>query len=580
MLVGNNVHSFSQSFNYTQYYNQAMQKAQNIGSEIGKSLQSSSQFAMRPTNKDIYVLYLNGNKMACFSDEWSCKAQINSIKARMESAMESLYNGLPAEIKRQIGNQWRNDIKTAINGFNFTYRKESNPNYRPSSTITNNNNGYNSSDFQGINYVTTQKEQPDSYALSRLDNSGQILGSPFDVENQRTKISITNQSENNELTNINIPSTITDAYNKYSENKEEITYLIGKSGVPISGKPSEWAVNTQNDIPVLQVTGMGDINKMHEEYIKKQENEQKDYEKQLEGMKTSMTDDQYFIILAKLYAENGNIRPEYIGSKDGEYFFKFDDNTVYAICPNSIFSFVTMSKKNPEKAELKMKDETSYSVITSGGKMINFASEKKVDGNMAWKNDPLETSQGFEINVSQKRQILFSDINADIVDGKLKLYMVEAHISGEGKVGLSSGVEVSPSSKKVDVIGSGFEYKKDERGFEIDGSFAGPAAGVTAKNNNYALRVGADVEMVSITGEIGIKKVDCTDLFKNDPKAVVNYLKSEVKSLEKQSNVSFLQATGVMRQMNEEAQKEVKEKIKHFNNLIEKINNNGLTNIM
>ena len=139
MMVGNSIHSYSQSFDYSRYYNQLMQKAQNMGNEISKESQRMSQLAASSTNKDVYVLYYNGQKMGNFPDELSCKAQINSIKTQLNSYMASIIDGLPA--------QYRTEARNAINGYmnqiNFTYRKESNPNYRPPSNLTTNNNGIN-----------------------------------------------------------------------------------------------------------------------------------------------------------------------------------------------------------------------------------------------------------------------------------------------------------------------------------------------------------------------------------------------------------------------------------------------------
>ena len=141
---------FSQSVNYENYANQMIQKAQNLGSEIAKDLQRTSQFAMRSTNKDIYVLYLNGNKMACFSDEFSCKSQINSIKSRMKGLMENYISSLPRNVSRA---EIQKSMTNYISNMNFSYRKERNPNYRESNLPDNGayapnpqfgeNNGYN-----------------------------------------------------------------------------------------------------------------------------------------------------------------------------------------------------------------------------------------------------------------------------------------------------------------------------------------------------------------------------------------------------------------------------------------------------
>ena len=67
---------------------------------------------------------MDGQKVAYFSDEWSCKAQINKIKMQLENAMSNLVKELPREIQREYGNQFRSEMKSNINRMNFTYRKE------------------------------------------------------------------------------------------------------------------------------------------------------------------------------------------------------------------------------------------------------------------------------------------------------------------------------------------------------------------------------------------------------------------------------------------------------------------------
>ena len=230
MLVGNNIHCYSQSADYTKYFNQLTQKSYNMGAEIGKGLQSSSQFAMRSTNKDLYVLYMDGQKVAYFSDEWSCKAQINKIKMQLENAMSNLVKELPREIQREYGNQFRSEMKSNINRMNFTYRKEPNPNYRPSesSDFSNKNNGFYTNETQDYSATTN--------SLSKSGDTGQIKGSVFSVENQREKHKITSQVKDNNLSN-NAPAAVENDFDKYRKQKEGGIYLDDTKGLP-SVKPS------------------------------------------------------------------------------------------------------------------------------------------------------------------------------------------------------------------------------------------------------------------------------------------------------------------------------------------------------
>lgn len=107
-----------------------MKKAEDIGAGIRKEWQRSSQFAMRSSNKEVFVLYLNGQKVACFSDEWSCKSSINSLKMRLEASIANLLKGLPTEVQQKYGNEFRKGIRNYLNSMKFSYGKESNLNYR------------------------------------------------------------------------------------------------------------------------------------------------------------------------------------------------------------------------------------------------------------------------------------------------------------------------------------------------------------------------------------------------------------------------------------------------------------------
>jgi hypothetical protein len=170
MIGSNFVYSQSQ-----QYANQMLQKASNLSAEINKELQRSSQFAMRSSIKEIYILYLNGNKLAVFADEWSCKAQINSIKLRIESLMESFITGLPRDIPRSEITQIRNSMKNYLNNMNFTYRKEKNPNYRKSG-FSDKNNGFDSDDVQGNKGKTLEE----SLSVSKTDTKKMEVN-PFEA---------------------------------------------------------------------------------------------------------------------------------------------------------------------------------------------------------------------------------------------------------------------------------------------------------------------------------------------------------------------------------------------------------------
>lgn len=133
-----------QSFNYKKYEAQVLQKAESLGRELGKDLARTSQFAMRSTKKEIYVLYLNGQMVGCFSDEFACRSQIRNIELRFDNLCESAIKGMPSEVSQSERNEMRREVKDFFkNDCKFTYKKENNPNYRESgfSSANDNNKG-------------------------------------------------------------------------------------------------------------------------------------------------------------------------------------------------------------------------------------------------------------------------------------------------------------------------------------------------------------------------------------------------------------------------------------------------------
>ena len=211
--------SFCQ-YDYQRYMNQFINKV----NEMEKEFQRSSQFAMRSTNKDIYVLYVNGNKFACFSDEWGCKAQINSIKLRLESMMEDVIKACPSEYRSQL----RNATKGAINQMKFSYRREANPNYRTSG-LSDRDNGLKKEDFQGLNDFFQNMNEDNFGTIQTNTDVGEILSA-----REQNKLSV-NGREQNSAPEINL-----DGLDKYlSEDKQ-----YHGNAIPIEGIK----VNTQNSL--------------------------------------------------------------------------------------------------------------------------------------------------------------------------------------------------------------------------------------------------------------------------------------------------------------------------------------------
>ena len=175
---------------YQRYANQAQQEIAREMKKIMSDLDRSSQFAMRSTNKDIYVLYLEGNEVACFSDEFSCKAQINHFKLRVESIIEnSFIKNCPAEYRSEL----RNVIKKELNNLNFTYKRQANPNYQAPIEFSNKKqyepqSSYGS--FQNSNNETSTKLPDENKTTKQKEFQNvtkQEVGSFFQNTNQNTK---------------------------------------------------------------------------------------------------------------------------------------------------------------------------------------------------------------------------------------------------------------------------------------------------------------------------------------------------------------------------------------------------------
>jgi len=133
LLVCFSANCYSQSFNEEQYMKQMLQKAEKLSADMRKEWQRTSQFASRPNKKDVYALYINGNKAAYFADEFGCNGQIRVFKIKMESLFSETISNLPNDSKyNRLKAEYRSKGKQYINNINCTCRRENNPNYQAS----------------------------------------------------------------------------------------------------------------------------------------------------------------------------------------------------------------------------------------------------------------------------------------------------------------------------------------------------------------------------------------------------------------------------------------------------------------
>gem|GEM_PF-5388140 len=592
MLAGNSVHGYSQSADYSRYYNQMMQKAKNLGTnlgnEINRELERCSRLAMNPSNKDIFVLYAGGNKLGSFADEWSCKAHINSIKLQIKSAMEGLLNEAPSDVKRMYGNQYRNAIGSYINSISFTYRKESNPNYRPP-----NANGLNTNNIQNLNQQNPNvpNEPPKSFfsttePKAKDNNSNNILESlvvsddksdaPISIEDMLT---VKSESSNQKDILNELQQGIN--RNNYDENRKN------QRSITISGT----TVNTQQNTPAPPT--LDNISLPPPKTYNNRTDNNRDKEI-LNDIKSNMTNDQYYSLQAYLLSETGS-EPDFVENRNGAYIFK-DNNTIYEVTPNKFFTSLVSVKKtninvdgdynysdlNNMSANWKVGSETSLAVITKGGKIVSLKENTEVTVEGKAEDESFSRSIKGGAEASKSREISYSSgVNVNIKDGKISLSTIEAHVSGNVSIGTTAGYTASANKEvSVSLVASDFKYKKEDDGIEVDAS-AGLAAGATIKDNEKSIRAGGDVGVASIIGEIGYKEKDCTSLYANDPKAVVHFLKNEIKTSKEKLNKTSVPVTTTGYVMDKEKIKQDRKdeltKIETYNKLIKKIETTGST---
>lgn len=571
MLFGNGIYCYSQSADYTKYLNQITQKAKSIENEFKQEIQRNESLAKNSANKDMYVVYYNGQKLGNFPNEASCKAFTNKIKANLDSYMTGLLNRVPVEFRSAI----RNDLNNYKN--RFTYRRVSNPNYRPSG-FSNKNNGFNPNNFQ--NYDSFIQQDSDDKTDAQ-DNSGQIKGSVFDteVENPRDINIVTK----NDLPEDSAPLAVENDFDKYKQGKSSVITIDDTNGKPyVDYRPS--------GVTLSEVSKLADTPSVKNDKNKEILNE----------IKGNMTDDQYYSLRAYWLSEMDK-EPDFVANRNGAYIFK-NNNTLYEVTPNKFFTSLVSVKKistdgkmidylqnkntenydySDEKEQL-IKGETSLSVITKDGKVISLKENAEVTGGVKWEDESFKKSKKLGLEASGSREISYSSgVNVNIKDGKISLSTIEAHISGNVSIGATAGYNVKANEEtSVSLVAGDFKYKKEKDGFSVDAS-AGLAAGATIKDNEKSVRAGGDFAVASIIGEIGYKEKDCTNLYANDPKAVVHFLKNEIKVSKEKLNKTSVPVTTTGFVMDKEKIKQDREneltKIETYNKLIKKIETTGST---
>ena len=116
------------------WHEQVMTKTQNEGKKWREELARSSQFAMSSVNKEIYVLYSNGNSFAAFTSEIACRQTMNGFKLKLESLLTNLTRNIPSGEQRPTSSEIRTIVNECYAAMNLSYRREDNPKYRPPAT--------------------------------------------------------------------------------------------------------------------------------------------------------------------------------------------------------------------------------------------------------------------------------------------------------------------------------------------------------------------------------------------------------------------------------------------------------------
>ncbi|MCL2098634.1 MAG: hypothetical protein FWH23_07770 [Bacteroidales bacterium] len=132
LLVCSCQNVYSQVFSPEKHLMQAAQKLEKKLSELAQGWERSSKFSTRPTQKEVYALYMKGKKVAAFADEFGCKGQIRVFQSTLDNWLKETIAGYPSSMRKHQEQEARSAFNKYFNEANCTCRKEQNPNYQES----------------------------------------------------------------------------------------------------------------------------------------------------------------------------------------------------------------------------------------------------------------------------------------------------------------------------------------------------------------------------------------------------------------------------------------------------------------
>jgi len=548
----------------------------------GNEWRRYTESAKAANNQTYTSLYINGQYMASFSDDGTCRSQIKDLIRWTNAETDRMNDNEGSRILRDLDNGWYDEAKAKNDKLIESLcecRRVQNPNYNAQAQATKNDLGGPFGPPAGAD--PSPSGQPPGGGLLDVAPVRKLAAATADVDAMLASMDIDKMVG----ADANPPKT-----SKTPKPDDGAVAYVGKSRTPIYS----FKVNTQIDEPVKDY-----------KWDVRLSEPPKASQIILKHMKASMTDEQYDNLRAYWWNSETGTEPNYVGTNNGTYYFE-DGNTRYEVTPNKFFTPAVSIKKSSSidrKHDLENNEDelsinweakweiASMAAIMPDGKTVSLKSQAEAVAGAGVKggNPQVSVFEKAEVEASGSRQLSYSSgVNIEVdKDGKISFYKIEANVAVKGSAGLSAGYAFTDEEHSVSVpLIFDYKDKQEGDGVRVDIS-AGPAVmGATNKSNEKSLGAGVGLnDLVNIYGEAGFKKTDLTDAFRNDPAAVTRYLKKEIESSKKTIGVishdrvaaeknGTINLAGAF--LNSEEQKE-KAKIETYNKLITEIAKTGST---
>ena len=631
---------FCVSFSVAQDYQKFIQDISKELTQREKYWRDKTSMTNMSNSEYVHVLYISGQKKVAFTEASACKFEIGYLKLQAEriidlakKEMQKSANGTTKNINSLLSTIEQQKRK-AVQDIDkmCSCRQEKNPNYKPpmysskkndgesvlqkKSNLSNLDNSY-SEYFQNEQSAyrsesIIDKEQDDSNPINydwvmnnflSVNQGNTNLEGKLDANLTLGKLSGDIGISNRDITDKEkrLQDILTETSRSLAdednvERSLEITEdAIDKiaSLLEFGNEPASNLSNNYVNVPIIEnmtITPadhpMLDVDVKlkldSEKYERRLEEEKKKREEEqrlFDNIKSHMTNEQYYSLLARLYMENGAKMPTFYQGKDGEFIFKGDKNIFHIKTDKFPFSRVTILKYQSEgkvlnfllagyeetkNIRLEQGDDDSFNKlkkyfdafndarkdqyfsdenkdlipgisggysntsILKGGEIIQYNKKLNIETDLEWKDGLVEKSFRANIGIEGNKTVSYSDLKLNIIDGKINLSILEYYVAGEAGIGTPSFVLTNKyGTKELNIAGSGFKKNNEETSAFVlgNGGFIG--------EGQVGFQGGVDVDMVRINAKLGAKQHDCTDVFRNNPEALINIINIEIEKSQK-----------------------------------------------